>query len=527
MEKKYVLKFPNDFADLLKYQKIMTLSLQTYLKIHEISIKENDIISLIFQVKENIGKNKQEKLENEFHELFCKLIESVVRNFKDEDLANYKIDNYGFAQLSLCDIVVQWIKTKEEVILEKEEIDYVFGIIHKFIKKEYGTDFLLLTKLISDCDIEHIKKITTPKEAILEASKFVTIIHPNELNGAISAYVLKNYEVFNQYKLTSLNINICEKNVLIRSCKFILKLLQIIPRMGKYKEITRLNFFSEFKGKPDYLNAINSILLKLKKKPLINLEDETQDIDLVIEKNRNLLKMNEELTKKNAEILSDLDIKIKEADKLRNEANDLKNKANDLKNKADTLQKDLKDKKAELKKIQDLNTDISTQLFNANNSLNKAKSKINDHLHREICGRIENYFFNIISPRGRQEINKQLEENKKINKIDAFVAKIDQEYPSYFNKIKSEGIDYGLFLYKVNYFRKKNNEECHDSSNVNYNSIINTLNNYFENSFDFRKHFDYMSKNFEQFKNYLFTEKFELNRDLYNIFQKKEDDLNL
>jgi hypothetical protein len=484
---------------------------------HSISIKKNELISLIFQVKENIEKKEKEKLKYEFHEIYCKLIENVVHNFKSEDLISNIIDNYGLAQLTLCNIIVQWIKTKDEVILKKTEIDNVFGIINNFIKKEYGTEFLLLTKHIGNYDIDHIQQITSPKEAIFTASKIVKIIHPNELNGEISAFILKNYEEFNKYKITSLNVTICEKKILILRCQYILKLFQIIQKMEKYKDITRLNFFSEFKGKNEYLNTINSILLKLQKKPLINLDNETQDIDLVIEKNIYLLKMNEELSKQNANVLSDLDIKIKQAE-------DLKNKAEDLKNKADKLKKDLLDKKAEIKNLQNLNSNISTQLLFTNNSLNQAKAKINDHLHREICGKIENYFFNIISPSGREEINKKLEENKNINKIDAFVAKIDQEYPYYFNKIKSDGIDYSLFLYKVNYFRKTNNGECHDRTKVNYNTTINTLNNYFENSFDFRKHIDYMSKNFSQFENYLFNDQFELNNDLYTIFQKKEEE---
>ena len=70
-----------------------------------------------------------------------------------------------------------------------------------------------------------------------------------------------------------------------------------------------------------------------------------------------------------------------------------------------------------LNECQKINADISKELFDTNVLLNKEKNKFSNHLHRDICGTIQNYFYYIISPNGREEIDKELE-NKEDNKIN-------------------------------------------------------------------------------------------------------------
>jgi hypothetical protein len=157
---------------------------------HNVSVKKMELISLIKQVKTKMKKSPKKKLDIEFHEIFCELVENVVLNFSDGDLSNHVIDNYSLAQISLCSIVVQWITTKGEVVLEKKEINKVFEIIHNFIKKEYGQEFFELIKIIGLYDHNKLKEIISPKEAISNASIIIKNVHPSYLNGSINAFIL-------------------------------------------------------------------------------------------------------------------------------------------------------------------------------------------------------------------------------------------------------------------------------------------------------------------------------------------------
>ena len=273
--------------------------------------------------------------------------------------------------------------------------------------------------------------------------------------------------------------------------------------MEKYNEKSRLNFFNEFKGQDEYLSTINFLLSKMKKEKIYNLDNIYDDINLVIENNHLLLKKNEELNKK-------LNTKIQEAE--------------DMEFKAKQFQTQLSKLKSELNECQKINTDISKELFDTNILLNKEKNKLSNHLHRDICGKIENYFYYIISPNGREEIDKALE-NKEDSKINLYYNRISNEYPHLFQKIKNEGIDWYNFLCKINIFRKENNKECHDTSKVNYETLVKTLNYYFDNSFNFEKSLNYMINNFEEFREYIFVDKFKLNANLCDVFKKMEGDI--
>ena len=116
MDINYILKYPVFFGDLLIFNNVLVLCLKTYLKMHLLKIKKNELISLLFQVKENMAKEKPKKLKIEFHQIFSELIENVVSNFKNEDLNVGIIDNYGLAQLSLCSMCTQGSRQKKKFI---------------------------------------------------------------------------------------------------------------------------------------------------------------------------------------------------------------------------------------------------------------------------------------------------------------------------------------------------------------------------------------------------------------------------
>ena len=516
MESQYKLKYPDFFRDLLKFQDTLCLCLKIYLSMHNVSFKKKELISLIKQVKTKMKKSPKKKLDIEFHEIFCELVENVVLNFSDGDLSNHVIDNYSLAQISLCSIVVQWIKTKGEVVLEKKEINKVFEIIYNFIKKEYGQEFFELIKIMGLYDHNKLKEIISPKEAISNASIIVKNVHPSYLNSSVNAFILGNYEKYKKYGINSLDIIPEEKYLFKKNYIKILNIIIIAQKMEKYQEKRRFDFFTEFRNQKDYLEAINFILSKMNKKPLSNLSDEKEDINLILEHNNDLVKENKEFQETSEKLLKDLDTK-------KNYVNDLKKNINDLTKNINDLEVDLNNKIDEIKKLKNKNKVLTDQLLEVNLSLNQAEKKIENHLPREVCSKIENYFYNILSPTSRQQVDKELEDKKKF-KIDVYISKINEEYPKYFTKIKNEGIDYTNFLYYINTFRLKNNEECHDKTKVNPITIIDILNDYFDKKFDFKKPLEFMYDNFEEFKVYIFSDRYQLNNNLFSIFKKIEED---
>jgi len=507
----YSLKYSDSFQYLLKHEATLQLPLSTYLKIHSVVPNDKSLISLITQAKTYLkNKDKNIKIKDEFLEYFSQSIENIIGNFKLEDL-NYKIlDNFGIAQLSLCAMTTQWIKVTDNEASAEKEIAEVFEVIHNFIIREYGEDYLELVDIMGLYKKEKISKISSINEAIINAKILIKNIYPNEFNSSISEFILKNYEEYKKYKIDVGEISPFKKQEFQKIFTYIKNIFSIIIRMEKYKEKSRLNFFNEFKGQDEYLPTINFILSRMKKEALNNLTNIYDDINLVIENNQYLLKKNEELNQKNIKTMNELKISIQEAQ--------------EMSCKAKQLQTKMLKMKSEIEEYQKTNKNISTELFNTNVKLNKEKNKLSNHLHRDICGKIENYFYYIISPNGREEIDKALE-NKADTKINLYYNIISDEYPHLFGKLKNEGIDWYNFLCKINIFRKENNNECHDKSKVNYETLVKTLNYYFDNSFNFEKPLNYMIKNFEEFRDYIFVDKYELNANLCDIFKKMEGDI--
>jgi hypothetical protein len=241
---------------------------------------------------------------------------------------------------------------------------------------------------------EKVSKISSITEAIINAKILIKNIHPNEFNSSISEFILKNYEEYKNYKIDVGKINPFKKQEFQKIVKHIKNIFAIIIRMEKYNEKSRLNLFNEFKGQDEYLPTVNFILSRMKKEALYNLTNIYDDINLVIENNKYLLKKNEDLNEKNIKTMNELKISIQEVEEMSCKAKELQTKMLKM--------------KSEIEEYQKTNKNISTQLFNTNVKLNKEKNKLSNHLHRDICGKIENYFYYIISPNGREKIDKAL-----------------------------------------------------------------------------------------------------------------------
>lgn len=326
MDINYILKYPVFFGDLLIFNNALVLCLKTYLKMHLLEIKKNELISLLFQVKENMTKEKPKKLKIEFHQIFSELIENVVSNFKNEDLNVGIIDNYGLAQLSLCSMCTQWIKTKEEVHLDKKEIERIFFSINNFVKREFGDSFFQLIKFLGIYDLDNVKLIISPRDAIIKASLIIKNIHPYELNSSLNSFILKKLDKYELLGLTSLEITTVEKKQFIEKFENILNLLIVAQRMEKYRDKNRWDFFNEFKGENKFLSQINIILLYMKKAPLLNLTSEKQDLDLVIQKNEYLIQKNKKLSEENTKALQDVEELYSKVSIFKTKVEELQNK---------------------------------------------------------------------------------------------------------------------------------------------------------------------------------------------------------
>ena len=263
---------------------------------------------------------------------------------------------------------------------------------------------------------DNIDKIINPIDAIRNASALLKNFHPCELNSSLNAFIVNNYDKFKKYGLIELGIIPGDLTSFINNYKNVLKLLIIVKRMEKYEEKSRLNFFMEFKAQNDYLEQINYVLFKIGKTQLLNLDNEKQDLDLINDKCESLLKMNTKLKEKSNKILNELYAKKKQANELKSEIINLKSQIINLKNevlnvekKGDKYKQELLDKEKEIKECQQQMEDMANEIFTVSNSLHSSETKINNHLHRKICGRIENYFLNIISPSGREEVEKEIQ----------------------------------------------------------------------------------------------------------------------
>ena len=258
--------------------------------------------------------------------------------------------------------------------------------------------------------------------------------------------------------------------------------------MDKYNEITRLNFFLEFKGENKYLITINEILQNLRKDKLIDLDNIYQDIELTKENNRYLIEQNEKEKLKNKELINDCAEMSDKCAEMSDKCAKMTDKCAKMTDQINKLQNKIKSVSTELKKSQEKKDELITELFNANLKIKDFEDKV-------------------------------INENKK-RKIDAYYQILLKEYPNYLEKIKN--IDLYSFLDKVNNFRLTNNSDIHDPYKINKEALALILNNHYKNEFKFDITLSFMYKNFEFFEKYLFKDNFELDSDLYKIFIEKE-----
>ena len=118
-----------------------------------------------------------------------------------------------------------------------------------------------------------------------------------------------------------------------------------------------------------------------------------------------------------------------------NKCTDMSDKCEKMSDQINELQNKIKSVSTELKKSQENKDVLITELFNANLKIKEFEDKINNYYHREACLKIEDYFYYILSPKGREIVDKEINETKK-RKIDIFYQILLKEYPNYLEKIK-------------------------------------------------------------------------------------------
>lgn len=502
------LQQPN-FLNLLRKKDILILPLQMYLQMHSHDSLPKDFMQSILLIK-NV---KRKKMKLEFHEIFSQLIEDITFNLKKEDIEKDIFDNFAIVQIFLVSIVVQWIYTKNEIKLSKKQIQNALNPILAFIKSYYGNSYINIMSVLELFKEDEIKKDKPSSiEVMKSTANIIKNFHPIDFDILLSSYYINNYKEISQYKIEFPKIASSKKPIKELFSNILANLL-IIKGMHKYKVKSRLNFFFEFKDENYLLPQINDILLKTGRKKLINLVNMYEDEDLVKEKIQYLISKVKESKEYNTKIMQELEMKIRRGAELNRKISDLKMQINILSN-------ELKYNKIKLGKSQKINDNLLNEILNLNQGLNESETKRNNYSFRESCRKIEEYFFNIITPHGRNEI---INLYKKINnpKINLICDKINEEYPLIFEEIKKNSIDWKNFLINVSTFRKENNNEIHDKTKINSISLTTTLNNYFDKRFDFGKPLNYFIKNFYNFNNYLFNEDCEV-EDFSEIFQKKE-----
>jgi hypothetical protein len=510
------LKYPSIFEKIMNHSDL-TLPLLTYLNFHHCQINDKKLISLILNIK-NI--QKKELIAIPFIKTFCNLVENIVSNYETEDLAKGVVDNYAVVQFFLSSIIVKWIQQTDQEFLSKNKVENLFNKILSFINEEYGDSYINILKLLKIFIIDEIKKDKPlPLKVINNAVCIIKNLHPNQFKSIINNFHIQNYNKLKKYGIEFPSLNPKNKNSFSGIFQNIENKLIVVDRMDKYNEITRLNFFLEFKGENKYLITINEILQNLRKDKLIDLDNIYQDIELTKENNRYLIEQNEKEKLKNKELINDCAEISDKCAEMSDKCAKMTDKCAKMTDQINKLQNKIKSVSTELKKSQEKKDELITELFNANLKIKDFEDKVNNYYHREACLKIEDYFYYILNPKGREIVDKEINENKK-RKIDAYYQILLKEYPNYLEKIKN--IDLYSFLDKVNNFRLTNNSDIHYPYKINKESLALTLNNYYNNEFKFDITLSFMYKNFEFFEKYLFKDNFELDSDLYKIFIEKE-----
>ena len=391
------LKYPSIFEKIMN-QKNLTLSLSVYLNFHHYQISDKKLISLVRKIK-NI--QKKEKMKISFVEAFCCLIENIVSNSENEDLIKGVIDNYVVAQIFLSTILVQWINKTNPEFLSKNDVENLFKDILSFINEEYGTSYIKILELLKIYKTDEInEEKPLPLNVINNAAIIIKNLHPNQFNLAINEFHVQNYNKLKKYGIEFRSLNPKNKNSFPEIFQNIENKLIVIDRMDKYNEKARLNFFLEFKGENEYLIPINEILQNLRKDKLVDLDNVYQDIELTREYTKFLLDRNEKEKIKSEEL-------INECAKMSDQCTTMTRQINELQNR-------IKSVSSELKKCQEIKDELSNNLFHANLKINEFENKINNYYHRNACLKIEDYFYYIVSPKGREIIDKEINEKKRL-----------------------------------------------------------------------------------------------------------------
>lgn len=505
-----------------KKSEVIVATLLCYIKLaQKEKLKEPLTLSNLIKIIKRL-KRERKKNSNNFLEEYLVLIEIIIDQLKDD---SKELDNFALFQIKLVSFLSLWLNEfaeKQEILVN--DANNILNILYKTVDAVCGLNYIGVLDKIGLLNYKGTNvKMYNPILLLKDAANIILNIHPNIFTQNLNEFIMLTKDDFMKYFNFSYpdTSNFETYPIIFNE---IYNNLIIFEKMKLYKEKTRYQFFIEFKNQKQFLNNINMVLSNMHEKNLLNLEKEPDDVDFLKQKIKNLLEKNK-IHKKNMEnVQKELIKKKEELNVAENELNYTKNKLQNLENKYQNLEKEFSTKEEEILSLKKMNDTLSEEFEDVYKSLENSEERHANHLHRESCKRIEDYFFNTIEKTTKSKIINELDnKTNKMPKIDLIINAIEYQFPSFLSNLKKNGINIIVLLKYVNKFRKENNAEVHDWSKISQETLITTLEKYFKkDNFEFSKCLQYIFANFKYLSDYSFNPQYDIYDNLYDYFIEKE-----
>ena len=441
-----------------------------------------NLLDLIHQVKK-----KKEKQINKYPvlEKYLTLIENIVALIDDDSLNKSIIDDYCLVQLWLANYLSETLRLYINSIPPKN-LDTNLENIIKYIEIQYGKPYFDILDTLSLYRKKE-NEASSYLELMDNAYNIIIHFHPKKLEDTLNLYILNEND---SYTLNNFDFKINPSNLrlLKSSIEKANKDLIIFAKMKKYKKKSRYEYFIEFKNKNEYLHNINTFLSKNNKTKFSSFNIEPDDIEFLKEKIEYLM--------------------IKHN---KNE-NELKSMKEDVNN----FQKKIKVLETENKTLKNFLNDTYVKLVSH-------ERKEHNYKIRQVCERLQNYFFKIINDSTQVEILSKINSNNPENKIDLIINALQEQYPKYIKYLLSDQkINLITFLKYISQYIVENENKYNKEKLTTRQYFISSLNQYFNNKFEFDMPLLYMYNNFEEFQDFLFQPNYKLKCNLCRCFGEKE-----
>ena len=437
-----------------------------------------NLLDLIHQVKK-----KKEKQINKYPvlEKYLTLIENIVALIDDDSLNKSIIDDYCLVQLWLANYLSETLRLYINSIPPKN-LDTNLENIIKYIEIHYGKPYFDILDTLSLYRKKE-NEASSYLELMDNAYNIIIHFHPKKLEDTLNLYILNEND---SYTLNNFDFKTNPSNfrLLKSSIEKANKDLIIFAKMKKYKKKSRYEYFMEFHDKNEYLENINILLSKNNKIKFSSLNIEPDDAEFLKEKVEYLMKKNHKNEKK-------------------------------IKNIKDDFQK-------KIEVLEDENKTLTNLLNGIYVKLESLERKDTKYKIRQICERLQNYFFKIINYSTQVEILSKVDSKNPENKIDLIINALKKQYPKYIKYLSDEKINLISILKYISQYIVETEQKDNNEILINHHYFILSLNQYFKNQFDFQMPLLYMFKNFAEFKDFILEPNYKLKCNLYTYFNEKE-----